>query len=128
MHPDLAHACVCQALGLCDDSASQGPKRKTHPLFSLIFFGIHIDASWVCALRLVFLGSRAGVALARGIGATAAGVGCNFKPKSSAWQRCVRTRHQSTLNRRPMATTICLRLDLVVLGWVSIGSHLATGL
>ncbi len=42
--------------------------------------------------------------------------------------RPVRTRHQSTLNCRPMATMICLRLDRVVLGLASTGSHLAIGL
>ena len=66
--------------------------------------------------------------LARGVDATAGGLGFAVRPRSAAWQRPVRTRHQSTLNCRPMATMICLRLLRVVLGLVSCGSHLATGL
>jgi len=68
------------------------------------------------------------VFLARGVGATVGGGGFVFKPRSAAWQRRVRTRHQSTLNCRPMATMICLRLDRVVLGLANTGSHRATGL
>ena len=55
-------------------------------------------------------------------------VGLNFKPKSWALQRWVRTRHQSTLNCRPMATAICLRLLRVALGSANTFRHLATAL
>ena len=68
------------------------------------------------------------VFLARGGSVTVGGVGLVCKPRSAAWQRRVRTRHQSTLNCRPIATMICLRLLRVVLGWVNTGSHRATGL
>ena len=58
--------------------------------------------------------------------ATGAGSGLVFKPSWSKVVRPVRTRHQSTINCRPMATAICLRLLWVVLGFVKIGSHWAT--
>ena len=125
MHPGLSRPRLGQAFYLRDDSASQGPKRKTHRSFSPIFFSVHTRFGiWVWSLAFW----EALVFLARGVGATVGGVGFVFKPRSAAWQRPVRTRHQSTLNCRPMATMICLRLERVVLGWVNTGSHLATGL
>ena len=41
VHPGLADAFVRQAVCLRDDSASHGPKRKTHRFLTLIFFRIH---------------------------------------------------------------------------------------
>src|SRR5208337_143319 len=120
-HPGLPRPCLGQAFWLEDDSASQGPKRKTHRFSSLIFWGVHTPlgigvGSLALWAALVFL--------ARGVGATAGGVGLVCKPRSAAWQRHVRTRHQSTLNCRPMATMICLRLARGVLGLANTGSHL----
>src|ERR1039457_777695 len=125
MHPGLSRPRLGQSFYLRDDSASQGPKRKTHRSFSPIFFSVHTRLGiWVWSL--VFWAAL--VFLARGVGAAVGGVGLVCKPRSAAWQRRVRTRHQSTLNCRPMATMICLRLLWVVLGLVRTGSPLATGL
>jgi hypothetical protein len=125
MHPGLSRQRLGQAFCLRDDSASQGPKRKTHRFFSLIFSEVHTPLG--IGVGALAFGAALGF-LARGVGATVGGVGFVCKPRSAAWQRRVRTRHQSTLNCRPMATMICLRLDRVVLGLVNSGSHRATGL
>jgi hypothetical protein len=61
------------------------------------------------------------------VSATAPVTGLSRRPSCGAEQRPVRTRHQYPRNCRPMATTICLRLALVVLGLASTGCHLATG-
>src|SRR5712671_1009558 len=67
------------------------------------------------------------VALARRFSLADGGRGMSCNPRSWALQRWVRTRHQSTLNCRPIATAICLRWLLVVLALASTFRHLATG-
>src|ERR1035441_8901365 len=65
MHPGLSRPRLGQAFYLRDDSASQGPKRKTHRSFSPIFFSVHTRLGiWVWSL--VFW--EALVFLARGVG------------------------------------------------------------
>ena len=53
---------------------------------------------------------------------------CSLRPRSSGLERPVRTRHQSTLNARDMATMIFLRRDLLVLEFESSGRWSFSGI
>src|SRR5438876_2817231 len=88
-------------------SKTQGSVRA--PLRSKLFGANSLKAQWV--FRSV---SSARLVLELAGGAFG---GCSLSPKSWAWQRLVRTRHQSTAKARAIATMIFLRRGRLVLGF-----------